>query len=160
MRIEMKKLIAAVCMLVLLCAPSLSWGEAANAGVAYAESEIDLDLSAMSGTVAYAQVCRLLSDYRAYEGKIIRMKGWFNVLQDPETGMVYYACIVQDATACCAEGIEFVWAGEHSFPGDYPEPGTGVTVTGRFESYMEGGDLYVHLNDAEAVWEAMGEDQP
>ena len=156
----MKKLIAAVCMLVLLCSPSLSWGEAANAGVSYAESEIDLDLSVVSGTVAYAQVCQLLSDYQAYEGKIVRMKGWFDVFQDPATGMVYFACIVQDATACCAEGIEFVWAGEHIFPGDFPEPGTGVTVTGRLESYMEGADLYVHLNDAEVVWGAMGEEQP
>ena len=155
MGIEMKKLISAVCMLVLLCAPSLSWGEAANAGVTYAESDVDLDLSVVSGTVAYAQVCQLLSDYQAYEGKIIRMKGWYDVLQDTETGMIYFACIVQDATACCAEGIEFVWAGEHIFPDDFPVPGTGVTVTGRFESYREGDDLYVHLMDAEVVWAAI-----
>ena len=150
----MKKLLSAVLLLVLLCSLSLSYGDAS---ITYAESDIDLDLAVMSGTMVYAQIYQFLSDYQAYEGKIIRLKGWYDVYEDARTGMVYFACIVPDATACCAQGIEFVWAGEHVFPDDYPEPGTGVTVTGRFESYMEGEYLYVHLTDAEVVWAENGQ---
>ena len=117
------------------------------------QKDIDLDLSNMSATFVYAQVFQILSDYQAYEGKIIRLKGWYDVYEDPSSGMVYLSCIIPDATACCAEGIEFVWAGEHAYPDDFPEIGTGVTVTGRFESYMEGEYLYVHLTDADVVWE-------
>ncbi len=153
----MKKLLSAVLLLVLLCSLSLSYGETTDVSITYAESDIDLDLTVMSGTMVYAQIYQILSDYQAYEGKIIRLKGWYDVYEDAGTGMVYFACIVPDATACCAQGIEFVWAGEHIFPDDYPEPGTGVTVTGRFESYMEGEYLYVHLTDAEVVWAENGQ---
>ena len=159
MGIGMKRLVSAVCMLVLICSLSYSRGEEAKAGITYAEADIDLDLSAMSGPIVYAQIYQFFADYQAYEGKIIRMKGWLDVFQDVGTGMVYFSCVVPDAAACCTQGIEFVWAGEHIFPDDYPEPGTGVLVTGRFESYLEDDYMYVHLKDAEVAWESTDDEQ-
>ena len=35
--------------------------------------------------------------------------------------VVYHACVIPDATACCAQGIEFTLAGDHRWPDDYPE---------------------------------------
>jgi hypothetical protein len=113
---------------------------------------IDLDLSAMSGTVVYAQVYNMLCDPDAYLGKVIRMAGYYNYYDDQAHGVVYHACIVPDATACCAQGIEFVWAGEHVWPDAYPEIGTDVVVTGRLELYEEDGIKYLHLVDAELTW--------
>ena len=113
---------------------------------------IDLDLSNMSGTVVYAQVYNMMCDPDSYLGKVIRMAGYYNHFDDQTHGIVYHACIVPDATACCAQGIEFVWAGEHLWPDEYPEIGTDIIVTGRLELYEEDGMKYLHLADAELTW--------
>ena len=112
------------------------------------EPFIDLDLTGMSGTIVYAQVYNLLSDPSPWRGKIIRMTGYYSYYDDAEKGIVYHACVIPDATACCAAGIEFVWEGEHAWPEDYPEAGTDITVTGRLEVYQEDGYNYLHLLDA------------
>lgn len=39
--------------------------------------------------------------------------------------------------------------GEHSYPADYPEPGTEITVVGTFQTYEENGYMDYHLADAE-----------
>ena len=110
---------------------------------------VDLDLSGMSGTVVYAQVFNLLSNPEEYMGKTIRIAGYYSVYEDTELNKVYHACVIPDATACCQAGIEFVLAGEHAWPEDYPEPTTEITVTGRLEEYDEDGVPYLHLVDAE-----------
>ncbi len=115
---------------------------------------IDLDMSGMSGTVVYAQIYNLLSDPAPWLGKIIRIAGYYSFYDDQEQGIVYHACVIPDATACCAQGIEFVWAGEHNWPDDYPAEGVDITVTGRLEIYEENGTAYLHLVDAEVIREA------
>ena len=119
---------------------------------------IDLDLSKMSGTIVYAQILNLLYEPEAYLGKTIRMAGWYNYFNDEANGVVYHACIVPDATACCAQGIEFVWYGEHPWPDAYPEIGTNLTVTGRLETYDDNGTQYLHLVDADVVFEETPEE--
>ena len=64
-------------------------------------------------------------------------------------GQIYFACIIADATACCSQGLEFVLAGEHIYPDDYPELGSEITVVGTFQTYEENGYMYCHLIDAE-----------
>ena len=49
----------------------------------------------------------------------------------------------------CSQGLEFVLAGEHSYPADYPELGTEITVVGTFQTYEENGYVDYHLVDAE-----------
>ncbi len=138
-----------ICCLVLavLCL-SLVLG-----GTALGESAVDLDLTQMSSTMVYSYVYQMMSDPNAFIGKTVRITGWFDAFVDSDTGLVYTCCFIPDASACCAQGLEFVWAGERAFPDDYPEAGTGLTVTGRFETYLEDGWEYVHLADAEVVWE-------
>ena len=118
------------------------------------EVSVDLDLSEMSGTIVYAQIYNLMSDPTPWIGKTIRMAGDYSYYNDQDQGIVYHACIIPDATACCAQGIEFVWAGEHNWPDDYPEEGADITATGRLEIYEENGYRYLHLVDAEVLWEA------
>ena len=130
------------------CLPACAGAETAAAPVT-----VDLDLSVMSGTVVYAQVYNLLCDPTAWLGKTIRMGGFYSAFQDQSTGTVYHACVIPDATACCAQGIEFVWAGEHAWPDDYPGDAADITVTGRLEIYEENGIKYLHLVDAELVWD-------
>ncbi|MBR1586054.1 MAG: hypothetical protein IJ662_10980 [Clostridia bacterium] len=153
----MKKL--ALVLLICLTALTLTGcasgdkNGASNAGTTAQVQKIDLDLSQMSGTIVYSQVSNILADPSAYTGKVIKMTGYYDVFEDTSSGNTYFSCIIPDATACCAQGFEFVWAGEHAYPNDYPAPGTGVTVTGRFETYTEDEYLYVHLVDADVEWD-------
>ena len=137
---------------LILCGPVPVPAEQENAAPPYDEQSIDMDLCTLSGTVIYAQIYQMAIHPEAYIGKIIRLSGWYDVLVDSDTGMVYTVCLIPDATACCAQGIEFVWAGDRDFPESYPEPGTEIMVTGRFETYFEGEWEYMHLVDAEIVW--------
>ena len=59
--------------------------------------------------------------------------------------------MIQDATSCCAQGMEFVWEnGTHIYPDEYPEDNAEIVVEGTFETYKEEGDqnLYCRLSDA------------
>ncbi|MBR4539944.1 MAG: hypothetical protein IKO52_14040 [Clostridia bacterium] len=143
---------AALLACLILLGPIPVSAEQQNVAPVYGEQEIDLDLSQFSGTVVYAQIYQLAIHPEDYLGKIIRLSGWYDVVVDDETGVVYTVCFIPDATACCAQGIEFVWGGEHSFPDNYPESGTEIMVTGRFETYFEGEWEYMHLVDAELIW--------
>ena len=109
--------------------------------------KIDVDLTAMSSTMIYSEVLNMTQTPADYLGKTVRMKGTFSAAE--VNGQRYFACLIKDATACCSQGIEFVWAGEHSYPSDYPEENAEITVTGTFTTYMEGTAQYLQLKDAD-----------
>lgn len=123
-----------------------------NATAALAEKPVDLDLSVLSGTVVYSQVYDVMMRPEQYLGQRVRMRGNLSYFQDSETLNEYFAVIIADATACCAQGIEFVWDG-HKYPEDYPPLDTVVTVTGTFGTYEEAGFTYLQLTGADVVWE-------
>ena len=122
---------------------------AAPAGTAAPAQKVDLDLSKLSGTVVYSQVYDMMVDPDAYLGQVVRVKGSFNYFKDADTQQEYFAVVIADATACCAQGMEFVWKGDHAFPGDYPDLDSEITVTGTFSTYEEGGFQYIQLADAD-----------
>ena len=116
---------------------------------------VDLDLTVLSSTMVYSEVYNMLYFYpEDYYGKTVKMAGQFNVYQwVDESGVVAdmpvaYACIISDATACCAEGMEFVLKDDLAYPDDYPELGTEITVIGEFQSYEENGMTWYHLVNA------------
>lgn len=116
---------------------------------AQAYGELDVDLTTLSSTMVYSEIYNMMYEPDRYLGKRIKMNGQFAVYEDPNTGAVYTACIIMDATACCSQGLEFVLAGEHSYPADCPELGTEITVVGTFQTYEENGYMDYHLVDAE-----------
>ena len=146
-----------VIMLCLACAiPTACAYSAADIDAAVptaAPLVVDLDLSGLSGTVVYSQIYNMMYEPETYIGKVIRIAGYYSPYEDTERGVVYYACVIPDAAACCAQGIEFIWSGEHQWPDDYPEEGTHIIVTGRLETYDEDGYQYLHLADSEVLWE-------
>ena len=107
-----------------------------------------VDLTQMSSTMVYAEVLNMLQTPEYYIGKKVVMEGAFSAFLDEETGKRYFACIIRDATACCAQGIEFVLEGNHVFPDDYPEPGEDIKVSGIFDTYLENGYIYCQLINA------------
>ncbi len=104
---------------------------------------VDVDLTTMSSTMVYSEVMNMMSYPDQYKGKKVRMQGQFQSFKDEETGKTYYYCIIKDATACCANGIEFVLT-----EGEYPEEMAEVTVEGTFTTYFEGEFEYATLLDA------------
>lgn len=111
-------------------------------------SYVDLDLSAMSGTVVYAEVFNIMMSPEQYVGKTLRMSGTFAVAHDLVNGHLYTSCVIQDATACCSQGIEFEWAGEHAYPEDYPQLDSEIEVCGTFEQYEDENGAYYHVANA------------
>ncbi len=124
---------------------------AASGEMPLPEMDIDVDLSQLSGTMVYSEVFNMMTNPDDYVGKTIRMVGDFNVYEDETHNRNYYTCRVADATACCVEGIEFLWKGDHTYPEDYPEPGDIIWVQGTFNTYDEDGYEYSQLEDAD-VW--------
>ena len=112
---------------------------------------IDVDLTKLSSTMVYSEVYNMMVSPDNYTGKTVKMNGAFAYYEDPETKKQYFACIIADATACCSQGLEFILTGKHTYPNDYPEVGSEITVTGTFELYTENGFQYCRLADATLV---------
>lgn len=112
---------------------------------------VDLDLTKLSGDFVYAEVNNMMTTPEKYEGKIIKMKGYFNFYRDDLTGKSYTSCIIQDAQACCKQGIEFILqGGVKTYPDDFPRIGQDLMIIGKFKVYKEGEQLYCHLVNATA----------
>ncbi len=122
-----------------------------NSSVGTLEMDIDVDLTKMSSTMVYSEVYNMITSPSDYLGKVIKMKGNFGFFLDESTGNRYFACVVQDATACCAQGIEFTLTDNYVYPDDYPEPETEFTVVGIFDTYEENGYYYITLRNGELI---------
>ena len=115
-----------------------------------------VDLTALSSTMVYAEVFAMMSSPEDYVGKTVKMQGIFSKGQlyaagSLNDGGTVFACVIQDATACCAQGIPFELAGDHTYPQDYPELGDTITVVGTFEIHHQEGMQFCRLRDAELV---------
>ena len=115
-------------------------------------TKIDVDLTSMDSTMVYSTVYQMLADGPSYVDQVIKMDGTYYSSTDPDTGQIYHFVIIQDATACCQQGMEFIWDdGSHVYPDDYPADETRVSVIGTFETYKDNPDdqyQYCHLVDA------------
>ncbi len=112
---------------------------------------VDIDLTELSSTAVFSEVLGMVYEPERYKGKTVKMTGAFSVYYDEASAKYYFACIIQDATACCAQGIEFSLKGDHKYPEDYPEEGAEVTVIGTFDSYEEENYIYLILREASFV---------
>ena len=113
--------------------------------------KIDVDLTALSSTMVYSEVYNMMTTPDDYIGKVVKMDGAFAVFHDEGSSDYYFACIVKDATACCAQSIEFLLAGEHSYPKDYPYEGDEICVVGVYDTYKDGDSTYCTLKNAKIV---------
>ena len=162
-------LLLAVCMTLSLCACGKGAERDTERGASTSEPQpspaiteppqasadgVDVDLTVLSSTMVYSEIYNMLyNDPAHYLGKTVKAKGTFSIYQLVTDGVlqpdpVSYACIISDAAACCAEGMEFVLKGDLTYPDDYPELGTEITVIGEFQPYEENGMTWYHLVNA------------
>lgn len=117
---------------------------------------VDYDLTSMSKDMVYATIYQVMYEPDKYVGKVFRVQGPYYPVYVDETGKYYHYCLIQDAAACCTQGMEFVWEdGSHIYPDEYPAENTEITVQGTFEIYTEDEDssfVYFRLNPATLEW--------
>ena len=110
---------------------------------------VDVDLTKLASTMVYSDVLNMMTYPDNYVGKTVRMSGLFASYHDDASGNDYYACVIQDATACCAQGIEFILNEDYSYPIGYKE----ICVAGTFDTYWEGEFRYCTLRNATLEYE-------
>ena len=119
---------------------------------------IDVDLTALSSTMAFAEVSNILTKPAAYLGKTIKMSGVYESEYWDVTGKDYHYVIITDATSCCPQGLEFIRDGEHSYPDDYPAKQAHIEVVGVYDSYDEQGQTYYYLAVSDVVLRVAGDE--
>ena len=116
-----------------------------------ASTDVDYDLTNMNRDMVYAVVYNMMMSPDSYIGKTFRMEGLYYAGYYEPTELYYHYCVIEDALACCAQGIEFVWGdGSRLYPDEYPQDNTTILVEGTFETYRDEGEpyLYSHLADS------------
>ena len=163
----MKKLFCALLAALLLCSLAACGTKDNNGADGAADTPpasqsqgtggIDVDLTVLSSIMVYSEVNSMISFPDNYIGKTVKMQGQFTIYQaTDENGAfipdkMFFACMIADATACCAQGLEFALAGKPVYPDEYPELGAEITVVGTFEWYEEDGCRYYRLGNAAFV---------
>ena len=112
------------------------------------DGDVDVDLTKLSSTMVYSEVYNMMYTPGNYIGKTVKMSGMFVAYTNQDESQYYPAVIIADATACCSQGLEFVLEGNPSYPEEYPEIETEITVVGTFETYVEDGNTYCRLQNA------------
>ena len=137
-------------LLVALAAALLVNGLGVLDGAAAKTPGVDLDLTRLSSTMAYAALTNVVTDPNPYLGKMIKIKGQFDAFRDRD-GNFYCGVTVTDPTACCASGLDCLFKSKYEYPKDYPEPGSDVTVAGRFAIHQDGKKSVYRLVDADLL---------
>jgi len=139
-----KHLFILLFLLLLLCAGCMNKEKPQSGGnVSAKNANIDVDLTALSSTMVYAEVSNIMSKPNNYLEKTIKLNGLFYSSYYDENDTMYYFVVITDAASCCPQGIEFIW--NRKYPEDFPEELSRIEVTGVFKSYNEFGETYYHL---------------
>ena len=114
--------------------------------------KFDVDLTKMSSTVVYAMVYQMVTEPIKFKGKHIKMKGIFSSYYDDEVERRFFGCVIQDALACCSQGLAFDLAKPRKYPKEYPEEGNPIIITGDFDYEKdEGGGGFPIIRNAEIL---------
>ncbi len=107
------------------------------------EDDIDINLTTLSSTMVFGEVYDIVNDPKSAVGKTIKLEGRYSTYN---TGVEdIHVIIITDATACCAQGLEFILKDGL----DYPPLDTNTTIYGEFEIYEEDGMVYSYrIKDA------------
>lgn len=130
-------------------------GEAASetdeqSGVKLMKSDraVDIDLTQMNATMIYSEVFNMMMRPEDYMDKAVRIRGTYTHHYEESLDQHFYACIVRDAMACCAQGLEFVLNESYIWPDDYPCEGDEIVVSGVFRVIQETNFNVLQLQDA------------
>ena len=102
----------------------------------------EIDLTQMSSTMVYSYVFNLMYDPTPFIGKRFRIQGIYDENYWAENDTTYHCILIPDATACCAQGIEFVLTDENA---SYPQPADDIEINGILTTYIEDDTPYIEI---------------
>ena len=120
-------------------APILS--EATDAPVSDS-SATEIDLTSMSSTMVYSYIYNMIVTPDDFIGQRFKIRGTYDEQFWDQTNLTYHYIVIADATACCAQGLEFVLTDPNAA---YPQVGEEFEISGIFGTYEEEGSLYIQI---------------
>ena len=105
-------------------------------------SAMEIDLTNMSSTMVYSYVFNMISTPDDFIGQRFRIRGIYDEQYWDQTKLTYHYIVITDATACCAQGLEFVLTDPNAA---YPQVGEEFEISGIFGTYEEEGNLYIQI---------------
>ena len=102
----------------------------------------EIDLTSMSSTMVYSYVFNMISTPDDFIGQRFRIRGTYDEQYWDQTRLTYHYIVIADATACCAQGLEFVLTDSNA---TYPQVGEEFEISGIFGTYEEEGNLYIQI---------------
>ena len=96
------------------------------------KKDIDYDLTEMNSDMIYATVFMVVQDPESYAGKTFKIYGNSYTFPTTEGKSMTHYCLIKDALACCAQGLEFISSNSEE---KYPDDGDEIVVSGTLESY-------------------------
>ena len=105
-------------------------------------STAEIDLTKMSSTMVYSYVFNMINAPNDFIGQRFRISGNYDEEYWDQTKLTYHYIVIADATACCAQGLEFVL---NDINAAYPQVGEEFEISGTFGTYTENGNLYIRI---------------
>ena len=102
----------------------------------------EIDLTKMSSTMVYSYVYNMISAPDDFIGQRFRIRGNYDEEYWDQTKLTYHYIVIADATACCAQGLEFVLTDPDAA---YPQVREEFEISGIFGTYTENGNLYIRI---------------
>lgn len=121
-----------------------------------ADSNVDVDLTVLTPNMVYAEVSNMMMYPDNYLGKTIKVSGPYFPMYYDVTDNYYHYVLIEDALACCQNGMEFIWEeGIHTYPDEYPKENDIIEIVGELKSYKEESYTYYYLDiDSYKILEA------
>ena len=110
-------------------------------------SAMEIDLTSMSSTMVYSYVFNMISAPDDFIGQRFKIRGTYDEQYWDQTNLTYHYIVIADATACCAQGLEFVLTDPNAA---YPQLGEEFEISGIFGTYAEDGLNYIRI-DADII---------
>ncbi len=112
-----------------------------------ADTNVDVDLTILTPNMVYAEVSNMMMYPDNYLGKTIKVSGPYFPMYYDVTDNYYHYVLIEDALACCQNGIEFIWdEGTHIYPDEYPKEDEVIEIVGELKSYKEENYTYYYLD--------------
>ena len=109
------------------------------------DAAVDIDFTVLSSMMVFAEFYNIMLNPDDFVGKIIKMNGLYYASVFDKDDYYSHYITVGEGDACCAQGFEFKWNGEHKFPDDYPKENTKIELTGAFSKYEKLGRTHYYL---------------
>ena len=112
-----------------------------------ADPNVDIDLTVLTANMVYAEVYNMMMNPDEYLGKTIKVSGPYFPLYYDVMDNYYHYVMIEDALACCENGMEFIWdEGSHVYPDEYPKEDDMIEISGELKCYEEEGYIYYYLD--------------